>query len=58
MVLRDGTDLVVKRVESVPGEDDPPRLRLLSANPDYPAYTCLTDEAHVVGKVLWTVRKV
>ncbi len=51
------TGLVVKRVEIVPDED-PPRLRLLSANPDYPAYTCLAEEAHVVGKVLWTVRKV
>lgn len=56
-VLWDGTGLVVKRVEIVPDED-PPRLRLLSANPDYPVYTCLADEAHVVGKVLWTVRKV
>lgn len=56
-VLWDGTGLVVKRVEIVSGED-PPRLRLLSANPDYPAYTCLADEAHVVGKVMWTVRRV
>ena len=35
---------------------NPPRL--LSANPDYPAYTCLAGEAHVAGKVLWTLRKV
>ena len=56
-VLWDGTGLVVKRVEIVSGED-PPRLRLLSANPAYPAYTCLAEEAHIVGKVLWTVRKV
>ena len=38
--------------------DHPPRLRLLSANPAYPAYICRTEEAHVVGKALWTVRKV
>ena len=56
-VLWDGTGLVVKRVEIVPDED-PPLLRLLSANPDYPVYTCLAEEAHVVGRVLWTVRKV
>ena len=56
-VLWDGTGLVVKRVEIVSGEG-PPRLRLLSANPAYPAYTCLAEEAHVVGKVLWTVRRV
>ena len=54
-VLLDGTGLVVKRVKIVPDEDPP---RLLSANLAYPAYTCLADEAHVVGKVLWTVRKV
>ena len=29
-----------------------------SANPNYPAYTCLVEEAHFVGKVLWTLRKV
>ena len=56
-VLWDGTGLVVKRVEIVSG-DDPPRLRLSSANPAYPVYTCLAEEAHVVGKVLWTVRRV
>ena len=56
-VLWDGPGLVVKRVEIVSGED-PPRLRLLSANPDYLAYTCLADETHIVGKVLWTVRRV
>ena len=37
---------------------DPPAIRLLSANPDYQPYTCLVDEAHIVGKVLWTIRKV
>ena len=56
-VLWDGTGLVVKRVEIVSGED-PPRLRLLSANPDYSVYTCLAEEAHVVGKVMWMVRRV
>ena len=54
-VLWDGTGLVVKRVEIVSDEEPP---RLLSANPDYPAYTCLAEEAHVAGKVLWTLRKV
>ena len=56
-VLWDGTGLVVKRAEIVPDED-PLWLRLLSANPAYPAYTCLAGEACVAGKVLWTVRKV
>ena len=53
----DGTGLVVKRVEAVP-RTDPPRLRLISANPAYDPYTCLADEAHMVGAVIWTLRRV
>ena len=56
-VLWDGTGLVVKRIEA--GRDaDPPTLRLISANRDYPPYTCLAENAHIVGKVLWTLRRV
>ena len=29
-----------------------PDCSFLPANPGYPAYTCLADEAHVVGRVL------
>ena len=53
-VLFDGTGLVVKRVEMVPGEE---RLRLLSANPAYAPYTALAEEVHVVGKAIWTLRR-
>ena len=54
-VLWDGNGLVVKRVETLRGE--PPRLKLLSANPDYEPYTCLADEVHIAGKVIWTLRR-
>ena len=54
--LWDGAGLAVKRVEVMPHEK-PPRLRFHSANPDYEPYTCLAEEAHIVGKVVWTVRK-
>ena len=37
---------------------DPVRLRLLSANLDYAPYTCLVQDVHILGKVLWVVRKV
>ena len=57
-VLWDGNGLVVKRVEPVLGDGEPPRLRLKSANPDYEDYTCLAQEAHVVGKVVWTFKRV
>ena len=52
-VLWDGTGLVVKRVEVLPNAE-PPRLRLISTNPTYELYTCLAQDAHIVGKVLWT----
>ena len=55
-VLWDGTGLVVKRVEVLPNAE-PPRLRLISANPAYEPYTCLAQDAHIVGKVLWTLRR-
>ena len=61
-VLWDGNGLVVKQVEPVRGdaadEDEPPRLRLISANPGYAPYTCLAQDVHVLGKVLWVVRQV
>jgi len=54
-VLWDGNGLVVKRVEAVGGE--PAKLRLLSANADYPPYTCLVEEARIVGKVVWKISR-
>ena len=55
-VLWDGDGLVVKRVEPVHGSGAP-ALRLLSVNPDYPAYECLAEDIHIVGKVLWKVTR-
>ena len=57
-VLWDGTGLVVKRIEILPPDGTPPRLRLKSANPDYADYDCPAADAHVAGRVLWAVRKV
>ena len=57
VVLWDGGGLVVKRVELMPGSQ-PPGIRLISANPAYEPYTCLADEAHIVGTVVWTIKKV
>ena len=56
-VLWDGNGLVVKRVETL-HDAEPPAIRLLSANPAYRPYTCLADETHIVGTVLWTIRRV
>ena len=61
-VLWDSDGLVVKRVETVRGsghdpDPGPPRLSLVSANPDYPPYTLLADDVHIVGRVLWKVTR-
>ncbi|MDE0031388.1 MAG: S24 family peptidase [Deltaproteobacteria bacterium] len=61
-VLWDGIGLVVKRVEVAHGDaaaddDESARIRLISANPDYAPYTCLAQDAHILGKVLWAVRR-
>ena len=54
-VLWDGTGLVVKRVEALGAGGT---LRLASAHPDYPAYERPADEVHVVGKILWAIRRI
>ena len=61
-VLWDGDGLVVKRVEPVRidgGRADPARarLRLISANADYPPYERAAEEVHVVGRVLWKITR-
>lgn len=48
--LWDGTGLVVKMVEVIPGTD-PVRLRLSSRNPSYGAYEVTEDEARIIGRV-------
>ena len=57
-VLWDGNGLVVKRLEPANDTGGEPALRLKSTNPGYADYTCLAQDVHIVGKVLWTVKKV
>ena len=57
-VLWDGAGLVVKRVEYLPDPEGPSRLRLKSANPDYDDYDCLVQDIHLLGRVVWSIRKV
>ncbi len=60
-VLWDGNGLVVKHVETVHGDEldehESLRLRLISANPDYAPYDRLAQDVHVIGAVLWVVRR-
>ena len=55
-VLWDGLGLVVKRVEAVAGSE-PAELRLISANPVYEPYAVPAQDVHMVGKVVWVLRK-
>ena len=55
-VLWDGLGLVVKRIEAV-GGSDPAELRLISANPIYEPYAVPAQDVHMVGKVVWVLRK-
>ena len=56
MLRHEGGGLVVKRVEVIP-HTEPPKLRLISANPAYRPCDCLAGEAHVAGTVLWALRR-
>ena len=56
-ILWDGGGLVVKRVEAIP-RADPPRLRLISANPACQPHDRLAGEAHIAGTVLWALSRV
>ena len=55
-VLWDGLGLVVKRIEAVAGSK-PAKLRLISANPLYAPYAVPAQDVHVVGKVVWVLRR-
>ena len=55
-VLHDGMGLVAKRLEHVP-MSDPPRVRIISDNPQYSPYDCTADEVNIVGRVRWYGRE-
>lgn len=50
-IIYDGLGLVVKRVEYV-AHSDPPTVRIISENPDYPTYERTLGEAFIQGRVL------
>jgi len=56
-VVWDGLSLVLKRVEYI-AHSEPPRVRILSENPEYKPYERVVDEAYIQGRVLgkwlWT----
>ena len=55
-VLRDGQDVVVKRVAHIHGSA-PPRLRLIPIDPDHAPVIRLAEDVEPIGKVIWSVRR-
>lgn len=55
-VLHDGCGLVVKRIEIIPGSQQP-RLRILSDNTQYPPYERDMHDTRIIGRVVWFARQ-
>ena len=55
-VIWDGMGLVAKRVEHVPNSD-PPKVIIKSVNPEYDTYERDAEEVHIIGRVVWTARR-
>jgi phage repressor protein C with HTH and peptisase S24 domain len=54
--LWDGFGIVCKLVERI-ARSDPPRLRIISANPVFGPYELTEDEANIIGRVVWFARR-
>jgi phage repressor protein C with HTH and peptisase S24 domain len=55
-VIWDGMGIVVKRIEHILSSD-PPKLRIMSVNPDYETYERDAEEVHVIGRVVWSASR-
>jgi phage repressor protein C with HTH and peptisase S24 domain len=55
-VIWDGMGLVAKRIEHEPNSE-PPKVVIKSVNPEYETYERDADEVHIIGRVVWTSRR-
>ena len=55
-VIWDGMGLVAKRIEHEPNSD-PSIVKIKSVNPEYETYERGADEVHIIGRVIWTSRR-
>jgi phage repressor protein C with HTH and peptisase S24 domain len=55
-VIWDGIALVAKRIEHEPNSD-PPKVVIKSVNPEYETYARDAEEVHIIGRVMWTARR-
>jgi phage repressor protein C with HTH and peptisase S24 domain len=52
----DGMGLVAKRIEHEPNSD-PAMVVIKSVNPEYQTYERMAEEVHIIGRVVWTSRR-
>jgi phage repressor protein C with HTH and peptisase S24 domain len=55
-VIWDGMGLVAKRIEHEPNSE-PPKVVIKSVNPEYDTYERDAEEVHIIGRVVWTARR-
>jgi phage repressor protein C with HTH and peptisase S24 domain len=51
-----GMGLVAKRIEHAPNSD-PARLVIKLVNSEYQTYHRMAEEVHIIGRVVWTSRR-
>jgi phage repressor protein C with HTH and peptisase S24 domain len=56
-VLFDGFGLIIKRLELL-SHTNPPMIRLISDNPQYPAYEISASHAQIIGRMVWFAREI
>lgn len=55
-VIWDGMGLVAKRLEHVPNSN-PPKLIIKSVNPAYQDYERSVDDVRIIGRVIWSAKR-
>lgn len=55
-VIWDGMGLVAKRVEHTP-QSDPPMVVIKSVNPEYQTYERPAEDVRIIGRVIWSGRR-
>ena len=51
-----GFGLVAKRIEHEPNSD-PAMVVIKSVNPEYQTYQRMAEQVHIIGRVVWTSRR-
>ena len=55
-MTRDGIGVVAMRIEHEPNSE-PPKVVMKSVNSDYETYERDAEEVHMIGRMVWTSRR-